>query len=243
MRMFRSRNEWFAHELQCHRREWVCHFCQHDAFPTAEMFSKHAISSHPSVLAGSKIEAVVLQSEEPVAKIPSNACPLCNEWETSLRESKQDSKRLRFNGGKIVQPFGTPKQFRRHLGRHMEQLALFALPVKGSDELEDESLDEQDEDYTDPGDEENLLKQESDDLDVVEPLPEADHPFSPVTGIRNLRKNHRHTTTTLGWLPNSDLLSLYKFVVPKSKEPYFELMDPWVPTPETPSWVYLDEPE
>jgi hypothetical protein len=243
MRMFRSRNEWFAHELQYHRRESVCHFCQHDAFPTAEMFSKHVISSHPSILADSKIEAVVLQSEEPVAKIPSNACPLCNEWETSLRESKQDSKRLRFNGGRIVQPFGNPKQFRRHLGRHMEQLALFALPVKESDVLEDESLDEQDEDYADPGDEEDLLEPESKNLDAVGALPRADgpenHQHSTIEhGSSSLTPSQwdsqfttfdqpdsmRWTPITLGWT-TSELLNLYEFVVPKSEEPYFELED------------------
>jgi hypothetical protein len=43
----------------------------------------------------------------------------------------------------------------------MEQLALFALPVKDGDELEDESQDQQEGDYTDPGDEE--------DVDVVGP--------------------------------------------------------------------------
>lgn len=40
--------------------------------------------------------------------------------------------------------YGTLKQFRRHLGRHMEQLALFALPIKEGDDLEDDSADEVD---------------------------------------------------------------------------------------------------
>jgi hypothetical protein len=36
---------------------------------------------------------------------------------------------------------------------------------------------------------------------------------------------------------------LYKFVVQKSKEPYFEMMDPFTPTPQTPAKVYLDNPK
>ena len=177
MRMFHSRNEWFTHELQCHRREWVCQFCEHNAFSTAEMFSKHVVSMHPVILAGSKIEALILQSEEPVARIPVNACPLCDEWETRLRGSKQDSKRLLLNDGEIVEPYGAPKQFRRHLGRHMEQLALFALPVKESNELEDESLDELEEDDTDPGNQEDLLKPEPEDIGGVGSTLSLDDPM------------------------------------------------------------------
>jgi hypothetical protein len=53
----------------------------------------------------------------------------------------------------------------------------------------------------------------------------------------------RWTPSTLGWMPNSDLLNLYKFVVRNSKEPYFQLMDPFTPTRQTPRKVYLDNPE
>jgi hypothetical protein len=168
MRMFHRRNEWFAHELQCHRRQWVCQFCQNDPLPTAEEFSEHVATIHPAILAGSKMEAMILQSEEPVTKILSKACPLCNEWETGLRDSNQDSKILLLNGGRVVEPYGTTKQFRKHLGRHMEQLALFALPVKESNELEDESVDGQEENDTDSGDQEDLLEHE---ISLVPPPP------------------------------------------------------------------------
>ncbi|TVY53442.1 hypothetical protein LCER1_G003858 [Lachnellula cervina] len=146
MRMFRSRNEWFAHELQYHRREWVCQHCQHPAFTSAVEYSRHLEATHPTILHNSQLEALLLQSEEPVDKISSNACHLCDEWEANLNNSKQDAKRLLLNGGKVVEPYGTPKQFRRHLGRHMEQLALFALPTQEGDNLEDDSLDDADDD-------------------------------------------------------------------------------------------------
>ncbi|KFY60055.1 hypothetical protein V496_05455 [Pseudogymnoascus sp. VKM F-4515 (FW-2607)] len=144
LRMFRSRNEWFAHELQYHRREWVCQHCQHAAFPSAYGFSIHLEVTHPKVLENSQLKALLLQSEEPVDKIRPNACPLCDGWESDLNHLNQDAKRLHLNGGKVVEPYGTLKQFRRHLGRHMEQLALFALPIKESDDLEDDSADEAD---------------------------------------------------------------------------------------------------
>jgi hypothetical protein len=140
LRMFKSRNEWFAHELQNHRREWVCHFCRHDAFPNSATFSEHVSSAHPTVLAGSQLEALALQSEEPVDTIPADACPLCNEWEetVSARHERQGTKMMLLNDG-VAKAYGTTKQFRTHLGRHMEQLALFALPMAESDDLDDDS--------------------------------------------------------------------------------------------------------
>jgi hypothetical protein len=142
MMMFRSRNEWFGHELQNHRREWVCQYCQHAPLPASAEFSKHVSSLHPDVLARTQIEAILLQSEEPVDTISAFACPLCDEWEESIktRQEKQEDKIRMLNHREMVEPYGTRKQFRRHLGRHMEQLALFALPTNDA-ELEDDSSD------------------------------------------------------------------------------------------------------
>jgi hypothetical protein len=56
-----------------------------------------------------------------------------------LLDSDQDAKRVFLNEGKKVEPRGTLAQFRRHLGRHMEPLALFALPIDEVEEAEDQS--------------------------------------------------------------------------------------------------------
>lgn len=158
--MFRSRNEWFARELQSHRREWGCPSCL-ETFTDKTKFSVHLLNVHPSVVAGSQIDAIILQSEEPVDKIPASDCLLCDEWESNLLDPKQDSKRLFLNKGETVEPCGTLGQFRRHLGRHsmhktpyclvisrhelmrrflVEQLALFALPMAEDQDMEDDSL-------------------------------------------------------------------------------------------------------
>jgi hypothetical protein len=136
--MFGSRNEWFAHELQNHRREWTCPYCEHVPFSSKTMFSKHVTSVHGAG-AGPQLEALILQCEEPVDKISPTACRLCNEWEANLLDSNQDAKRAFLNEGKKVEQCGTLAQFRRHLGRHMEQLALFALPIDDGEEAEDQS--------------------------------------------------------------------------------------------------------
>jgi hypothetical protein len=67
--------------------------------------------------------------------------------------------------------------------------------------------------------------------------------WDPRFTASNLPDSIRWTPITLGWQTNSDLLKLYKFVVQRSKEPYFELMDPWTRTQQTPAKVYLDSPE
>jgi hypothetical protein len=149
LRMFRSRNEWFAHELQNHRREWTCPYCDHVPFSGKAMFSKHVTSVHGAG-AGPQLEALILQCEEPVDKISPAACHLCNEWEANLLDSNQEAKRAFLNEGKKLEPYGTLAQFRRHLGRHMEQLALFALPIDEVEEAEDQSDSQSDDNEPTP---------------------------------------------------------------------------------------------
>ena len=137
LRMFRSRNEWFAHELQAHRREWTCASCS-KIFISASSFSTH-LKSHKASLAGSELDALMLQSEEPMDRFPATACSFCDEWEEQISNPAQNEKRAFLNEGRAIAPYGTKTQFRRHLGRHMEQLALFALPRDSLDDLDDES--------------------------------------------------------------------------------------------------------
>jgi len=129
--------------VQIHRREWTCPRCELGPFDNTESFQNHLIKIHSSP-SGSQLEALVLQSEEPVDKISPTACKLCDDWETNLLDSKHDLRRLFLNDGHTVEPYGTLNQFRRHLGRHMEQLALFALPKSDGDEMEDDSADSDD---------------------------------------------------------------------------------------------------
>ncbi|KAF8856795.1 hypothetical protein BDZ45DRAFT_593729 [Acephala macrosclerotiorum] len=56
-------------------------------------------------------------------------------------------------------------------------------------------------------------------------------------------RDTRPTATSLGWSPHSQLLNLYKFVVAKQKDPYFELQDGYDPTYQTPRRVFLDYPK
>ena len=127
MLMFRSRNEWFAHELQCHRREWVCQFCDHNPFLSVPEFSKHIKSAHTASLSSAPLQALILQGEEQVDKIASDACPLCDDWKTDLHKRALSNRSTSFNPVKSVngEIYGKPTLFRKHLGNHQFSLLDF----------------------------------------------------------------------------------------------------------------------
>ncbi len=50
------------------------------------------------------------------------------------------------------------------------------------------------------------------------------------------------TPKSLGWTLVAETLKLYRFIVPKGKEPYFELLPNLQVTAQNPERVYLDEP-
>jgi hypothetical protein len=177
--MFRSRNEWFAHELQNHRREWICQYCNHTPFLTSTSFSAHILSSHPAVLTSTQIEAVILQSEEAVENVSAFECPLCDEWQEAMMNRKQikEERARTISDGETIEPYGTKKQFRRHLGRHMEQLALFAVP-KNDGELDDDSSQEDEKDDSD-----HEVQQESlEDEDKSANMEKEDPDWQPANG-------------------------------------------------------------
>ncbi|KAK0645392.1 hypothetical protein B0T16DRAFT_373332 [Cercophora newfieldiana] len=106
--MFESRDGWFTHELEVHRVEWSCNTCQapasstnqrpHLTFSDKAQFIKHMMEVHDF-----EETAIVSTSEafSRPAPIIDGECCLCGRHADKLKS---------------------------HLGRHMEQLALFALP-------------------------------------------------------------------------------------------------------------------
>ena len=129
MKLFSSRHLWFDHEVRSHRREYICSFCSSDSSPfdSATALKQHIEASHAGLFSASQISTIVDQGQIPPRNIPISSCPLCKE--TSIL---QDDVRMDFNDRKTRLEAHTesndPRKFRRHLGRHMEQLALFALP-------------------------------------------------------------------------------------------------------------------
>ena len=129
--MFATRHEWFNHELHSHRREWFCSLCN-QTFKTKDACEHHMERRHLEGLMESQLSALVDMCERPVEVIPAAACPLC-DWDTIWRDRRAVAEQAPFPDTITV----TAKAFRAHVGRHLEQLALFALPKIFNDEVAD----------------------------------------------------------------------------------------------------------
>ena len=128
LRVFADRHTWFDHELECHRLEWCCRFCSRPSFVSETELSTHMRHRHAQFSSPTQLPALIKASRQSVDRIPAKACPLCH-WDATLRDLNKHAP-----ADEIL--VVTLEQFRKHLGGHMEQLALFALPRKYKDEEE-----------------------------------------------------------------------------------------------------------
>ena len=120
LKLFADRHAWFNHELECHRLEWRCRFCSHPPFGSETKLSTHMRQKHAQFSLPSQLPALIKASRQSVDRISATACPLCH-WDATLRDLNRHTP---LDETLVV----TLEQFRQHLGAHMEQLALFALP-------------------------------------------------------------------------------------------------------------------
>ncbi|EPE25518.1 hypothetical protein GLAREA_01430 [Glarea lozoyensis ATCC 20868] len=139
--LFPDHDSWFSHELKEHRRNWKCTFCslQSLTFESATQYEEHLRCEHESRLgedAAAHLPTILDMSQQSLStKIPPE-CPLCNDWEQALRESNPQL----LPGEQFCV---TPEQYVKHVGAHMEQLALFAIPRGCTDEQNSNSNNSQ----------------------------------------------------------------------------------------------------
>ena len=126
--MFADRSTWFSHELQVHRVEWCCPFCTHSPLQSLVLFENHLQNYHAQKFIKEQLSALGATCQQSINKISPQACPFCDEWFVKLRDANPD-----LAGETLVV---TPAQFQHHVGSHMEQLALFALPKDHGDIVE-----------------------------------------------------------------------------------------------------------
>jgi len=144
LQLFADSNTWLEHELQNHRCNWVCTLCRTCSFRSSDLFRAHVDEAHPD-LTESEAQLLNQASRRPLNFIPAVDCPFCDEWEQKIRANVQKEKGTASDSAPATQ---VPKplegvcedqirtdiinversQFRKHVGSHMEQLALFAIP-------------------------------------------------------------------------------------------------------------------
>ena len=132
MKLFSDRHTWFSHELKDHRQEWRCYFCSHNPFGDADKYKCHLASCHPESLVEDQVPALLEMSQKALAKLSPADCPFCDGWEQRLRSI---NPHIATTEALAV----TPSQFQHHVGAHMEQLALFAIPRGYTEEGEADS--------------------------------------------------------------------------------------------------------
>ncbi|KAF8251244.1 hypothetical protein K440DRAFT_596463, partial [Wilcoxina mikolae CBS 423.85] len=106
--LFGNQHEWFEYELEYHRRSWHCNQCN-QTFSSVETFKKHLQRAHPDSFSEEFLPTIIERCTRPDES--PQICPLCGEIQT-------------FN------------RLQRHLGSHLQQIALFVLRV--SEDLEEE---------------------------------------------------------------------------------------------------------
>lgn len=126
---FPTRNQWFQHEMDSHRRRWECILCAspRPTFSQRTQISTHFEEHHKGLVTENQMDVIMGACETPMALFDGSACPLCTEWEPPL------------------DPVINMREFRRHLARHLQQISLEALPlyIEGL-EIRQEDPDESD---------------------------------------------------------------------------------------------------
>ncbi|KAF2396578.1 hypothetical protein EJ06DRAFT_225929, partial [Trichodelitschia bisporula] len=114
---FNSRRAWFEHELLAHRHRWLCQHCL-TYFTSPDNLAVHICLEHLDTVQGSQVQAIVEQSKRRIEFIQPAECPFCDvSWAEADRNRNGDPK------PSIV----SLDEFERHVGHHMQQIALFAL--------------------------------------------------------------------------------------------------------------------
>ncbi|KAL9035254.1 MAG: hypothetical protein Q9180_004956, partial [Flavoplaca navasiana] len=87
-------------------------------------------TEHAGTFLDNQLTALATRSARPMHRIHASTCPLC-DYEAIFKR--------KLNAGPHEGPITVPmRTFRNHLGRHLEQLALFVLPKQDLTEQEDD---------------------------------------------------------------------------------------------------------
>jgi hypothetical protein len=121
MKMFTDSRTWLTHEMQSHLVCWQCCFCSLPPFNEADDFTQHISRSHDIQIGGSQLSNLLLTCKRSLEQLLPSACRICETWDATLRALNHtpDHEIL------VI----TPQQLRQHVGSHLEQLALFAIPL------------------------------------------------------------------------------------------------------------------
>lgn len=106
------------HEVENHWKFYFCPYSCSEPFQSRSNCIEHVYKSHSSATPRNQLEAMINLNSRPIRTTDGIPCPICKESLDSVKE------------------------YQRHVGRHQEQLAIFALPSSHSQENEDDFGDD-----------------------------------------------------------------------------------------------------
>ncbi|KAK5742069.1 hypothetical protein LTR17_003577 [Elasticomyces elasticus] len=121
---FETRDSWFSHELELHRRQWHCPLCTgiDKMFHSAKQLENHLLSRHADRLPQAIVRSIAEANSSPSTEYAmQDACALCDDWSPSTLDHAPDDDR---DQTILI----SVKKVEEHIATHLEQLALFALP-------------------------------------------------------------------------------------------------------------------
>jgi hypothetical protein len=118
-------NAWFNHEMTVHRVTYKCFLCANASFHRESNYLSHMRREHTGILRDGKEQLEINLARKPLAQIPVSDCPCCSDWADRLRARMIQKNESGTDNILVV----VPTVFKRHLASHLEQLALFAIPI------------------------------------------------------------------------------------------------------------------
>ncbi|KAF7189374.1 hypothetical protein HII31_09352 [Pseudocercospora fuligena] len=132
--LFESREAWLQHEQDMHNRDWHCPQCQYRGIDREDILS-HILASHAKQWSDQFLLEPMINAASAIKQgFEAANCHFCDAWGERIQANRRDS-----SSTPVIVP---ARRFLRHLAQHMEQLALFALPLLEGNEDEGESAED-----------------------------------------------------------------------------------------------------
>lgn len=171
-RLFESRDEWYFHELNYHRRTWFCILGCLEKFDSKSAFEAHWSVAHRESGGIARAEELGAHSTRLPEPETSTWCPMCHD---EIRD---------------------PELVMKHIGRHQAQLGLWPLRSMGcfDDEDDQEGYEEDEDDGAEMSDEEGKVP------DNPAPGQDAAGFDSPPHGSTETWPSFNREDYTVGWI-------------------------------------------
>lgn len=107
-KLYVTRHDWTYHGRQLHQRSWICGNKCNCKFSSPHLFKEHMLECHLGTFAEPQLPILIDMCERPADPDERASCPLCGEQ-------------------------ATLRTIQAHVASHLEDIALFVLPVETDD--------------------------------------------------------------------------------------------------------------